>query len=97
VRLVPRALSLPRRAPPPLWETTRAANQGKDDTQVVLPEFSHREESPEGTEGGALRCGSPQRSRTSAMREGDVAAHQSKERGPSDLQTSLFAITWTGS
>src|SRR5207302_11336275 len=26
-RLVPRALSLPRRAPPPLWETTRAATR----------------------------------------------------------------------
>src|SRR6266568_712312 len=25
--LVPRALSLPRRAPPPLWETSRAATQ----------------------------------------------------------------------
>jgi len=38
----------------------------------VPAEFSHREESPEGTEGGALRCGSPQRSRTSATREDDV-------------------------
>jgi len=26
-RLIPRSLSLPRRAPPPLWETSRAATR----------------------------------------------------------------------
>src|SRR5712691_9421223 len=72
--LVPRALSLPRREAPPLWETPRAACQSKEDTRVVLPDFSLREESPEETEGGALRCGSPQRSRTSATREDNVLA-----------------------
>jgi hypothetical protein len=33
---------------------------------------AHCEESPEVIEGGASRCGSPQPSRSSAIREGDV-------------------------
>src|SRR6266849_7337459 len=47
-RLVPRALSLPRRAPPPLWETTRAANQSKEKLERFFLHFRIARSLPRG-------------------------------------------------
>ena len=68
-RLVPRALSLPRRAPPPLWETSRAAYQSKERSLAAPEVFASR---------GVSRG---DRGRSLAMREPAAIAHQRDARG----------------